>query len=356
MKQVLWLLYFTLCSAAVFCQTKTDSLAAQKTKEKKIELRVMPYISYNRNLQFMVGAIPMMMYKLNGKDTVSPKSLSGMSAIYTTNNSYFVALFNKWYLAEDKWRLTLFALTGNKNSQFFVDDIDVPDFYDYGTKTTVISVGVQRKIIKSFYGGMSYTYAHYNTVYQDSISQATTSHTNGLVFNLLYDTRNTVYYPTTGDKIKLSWTDYPEWFGNDVAANKISLEYDKYFPARADHDVFAARLLGKFGLGNISFEQQVVLGNTDIRGYSEGKYRGDGLMDVQGEYRFNFNKKMGLVGFAGLATIYGSDTPSFNWKLYPGAGVGYRYNAFKNSKFNVGLDGAVGKGDYGVYFRIGEAF
>ncbi|WCT11909.1 BamA/TamA family outer membrane protein [Mucilaginibacter jinjuensis] len=356
MKQMLWLLCFTFCYTCVFCQTRTDSLPNPKKEEKKVELRVMPYLSYNRNLKAMVGAIPMMMYKLNGKDTVSPKSLSGMTGIYTTNNSYFVSLFNKWYFAEDRWRLKLFALTGNKNSQFFVDDIDVPDFYNYGTKTTVISVGVQRKIIKALYGGLSYTYAHYNTVYQDSIAPASTSHTNGLVLNLLYDTRNTVYYPTKGDKINVGWTTYPTWFGNAVEANKVSLEYDKYFPARANHDVFAARLLGKFGLGNISFEQQVTLGNNDIRGYSEGKYRGDGLMDIQGEYRFNFGKKMGLVGFAGLATIYGSDTPSFNWKLYPGVGVGYRYNAFKSSKFNVGLDGAVGKGDYGIYFRIGEAF
>ncbi|MFV0344946.1 MAG: hypothetical protein ACK5IQ_01635 [Bacteroidales bacterium] len=65
---------------------------------------------------------------------------------------------------------------------------------------------------------------------------------------------------------------------------------------------------------------------------------------------------MGLVGFAGLATIYGSDSPDFNWNIYPGAGVGYRYQAFKSVKFNIGLDAAVGKDDWGIYFRIGEAF
>lgn len=138
----------------------------------------MPYLGYNRDLQFMFGAMPMMMYKVNKKDTISPKSLSGMSAIYTTNNSYFVALFNKWYLADDKWRIKLFAFTGDQNSQFYVDDIDEPAFYDYGTKSTIISVGVQRKIIKALYGGLSYTYSHYNTVYQDSIAPASTSHTN----------------------------------------------------------------------------------------------------------------------------------------------------------------------------------
>ncbi|MFD2601999.1 hypothetical protein [Flavobacterium suzhouense] len=42
--------------------------------------------------------------------------------------------------------------------------------------------------------------------------------------------------------------------------------------------------------------------------------------------------------------------------MYPGIGAGYRYRVFKGMKFNVGLDGAVGKDDWGVYFRIGEAF
>jgi hemolysin activation/secretion protein len=356
MKQTLLIVLFTFYLSYAFGQKLADSVPAQKPNEKPVELRIMPFLSYNRNLEFMFGAIPMMMYKFNKKDTISPESLSGLSAIYTTNGSYFIGLFNRWYVDQDKWRFKLFALSGNYNSQFFVDDVDQPDFYDYGTKTTIISVGVQHKIIGKFYGGVSYTYAHYNTVYQDSIAPSSITQTNGLAVDLLHDTRNAVYYPTQGDKFILTWTSYPGWFGNAAPSNKIALELNKYFPVRDDHDVFAARIFGKFGLGDVLFEQQVTLGGKDIRGYSEGKYRGDGVMDIQGEYRYNFAKNMGLVGFAGLATLYGSDTESFNWKLYPGAGGGFRYNPFKKTKFNVGVDGAVGKGDYGIYFRIGEAF
>lgn len=333
-----------------------DSTETPEKHTKKIDFNVMPYINYNRTLDFMFGAIPMMMYKVNKADTISPKSLSGISAIYTTNKSYFIATFNKWYFNEDKWRAQVFLATGNQNAQYFVDDIDVPDFYNYGTKTNIVNFSLQLKIIKALYAGIGYSYSHYDTKYQDDVQPTSITHTNGLQLIMLYDTRDAVYYPTKGDKIKMRWLTYPTWFGNDVNANKILSEYNKYFPMRNGTDVLAARFSGKFGLGNIAFEQQVTIGNEDIRGYSEGKYRGDGLMDLQGEYRYNFSKKMGVVGFAGVATIYGSDTSSFNWKLYPGAGVGYRYRAFKTEKFNVGLDAAVGKGDWGLYFRIGEAF
>ena len=356
MQKILPFLIIILWSSGVWSQAKsTDSIAKTKAN-KNIDFNVMPYLNYNRTLEFMFGAIPMMMYKINKADTISPKSLSGISAVYSTNKSYFIASFNKWYFKEDTWRGQLFLATGNQNAQFYVDDIDVPDFYDYGTKATMVNFSLQRKVIKSLYVGLGYAYAHYDTKYEDDIEPSSVTHTNGLQLNMMYDTRDAVYYPTKGSKIKLRWLNYPEWFGNDVTANKILSEYNTYFPMRNGTDVLAARFAGKFGLGNIAFEQQVTIGNEDIRGYSEGKYRGDGLMAIQGEYRYNFNKKMGLVGFAGVATIYGSDTQSFDWGLYPGAGVGYRYRAFKNEKFNIGLDAAVGKGDWGLYFRIGEAF
>ncbi|WP_281234108.1 BamA/TamA family outer membrane protein [Flavobacterium gelatinilyticum] len=344
-----------LWSFAVLAQiSKKDTLTEKKVKA--VDFNVMPYLNYNRTLDFMFGAIPMMMYKVDKTDTISPKSLSGISGVYTTNKSYFIASFNKWYFKEDRWRAQFFAATGNQNAQYYVDDIDVPDFYDYDTKKTMVHFTVLRRIIKSLYGGLGYGYAHYDTKYEDNIEPSSITHTNALQLFAMYDTRDAVYYPTKGDKIKLRWLTYPKWFDNMTDANKIFSEYNTYIPFRTGTDVLAARFSGKFGLGNISFEQQVTIGGNDIRGYSEGKYRGDGLMDLQAEYRYNFHKKMGIVGFAGVATIYGSDTENFNWKMYPGAGAGFRYKAFKTEKFNVGLDAAVGKCDWGLYFRLGEAF
>ncbi len=123
-----------------------------------------------------------------------------------------------------------------------------------------------------------------------------------------------------------------------------------------NNNILAFRGHAKFGLGALNFERQVVIGGKDIRGYSDGKYRGDGIFALQGEYRLNFNNHMGIVGFLGAATIFGSTNEEFNGKLYPGIGMGYRYTIFKEDNFNIGLDGALGKDDWGIYFRIGESF
>ena len=198
----------------------------------------------------------MAMYKLNKADNISPKSLSGVSGVYTTNGSYFIALFNKFYFAEDKWRGNLILVTGDHYSQFFLDDSDGPGFYDFGTKTTIVSGGLQRKMFRGLYVGFSYMYAHYMTEYEDQNIPTSTTTLHGLELNLLHDTRNEVYYPTTGKKINLRWITNPEALGNELTANRIKSEYNQYFPMAEGRDVIGARFAGSFGLGNIIVEHQ----------------------------------------------------------------------------------------------------
>ncbi len=115
-------LVFCLATAA-FAQKNENPSQGSTAKVKKMDFSVMPFMSYNRNLKFMIGAIPMAMYRPNPADTISPKSLSGLATVYTTNNSYFISFFNKIYLAKDRWRLVAFGMTGDQNSQFFMDDM-----------------------------------------------------------------------------------------------------------------------------------------------------------------------------------------------------------------------------------------
>jgi hypothetical protein len=352
------MIFLYLCSAHISAQEQSSDSKTLKNEldDKKHDFTVMPFFSYNRNIEFMFGAIPMVMYNLNKQYTISPKSLSGAIGVYTTNKSYFIGFFNKLYFSEDSWRATLFVGNGNINSQFFVDGIGGSDFYNYGTNATVFSVGVQRKVIKGLYGGITYTYAKYKTEFSDDVMEETSTRTNGIEFNTLYDTRDNVYYPKIGNKFDVKWINYSEWFGNDMNANKIKTIFNKYISMRKKTDVLAARVSGTFGLGDIAFEQQTVVGGKDIRGYSEGKYRGNSVIALQAEYRLNFAERMGVVAFAGAATLYGSDNESFDGTFLPGGGVGFRYKAFKKVKFNIGLDAALGKDDWGLYFRIGEAF
>ncbi|MCY1721595.1 hypothetical protein OU798_14660 [Prolixibacteraceae bacterium Z1-6] len=180
-------------------EAEKDTVGTGETEaEKRVDFSVMPYLSYNRNLDFMFGAVPMMMYKINPADTISPKSLSGASVVYTTNGSYLFGLFNMFHFKEGKWRANVFAVRGDIYSQFYMEGLE-PGFVEYGTKTTFISLGVKRRISKSMFAGLGYTFVNHKTDFEDDVLPQSTTRTNGLQMNLELDTRDAIYYPTRGN-------------------------------------------------------------------------------------------------------------------------------------------------------------
>ena len=121
--------------------------------------------------------------------------------------------------------------------------------------------------------------------------------------------------------------------------------------------MIAGRFFAGMGLGDLSFEQQFIVGQRkDIRGYTQGEYRGNYMLALQGEYRWNFHPRLGVVGFAAVATIFDGVNEDDNGKLLPGVGAGFRFTADTETNMNVGMDIAVGLEDWGIYFRLGEAF
>ncbi|NQX77654.1 BamA/TamA family outer membrane protein [Gilvibacter sp.] len=327
----------------------------ENTSEKSMDIKVVPYVSYNRTYEFMFGAVPMAMYKFDKKDTISPPSISGLMGIYTTNKTWFALMFSKLYINEDRWRMTIAAGLGNANSQFLSGGT-TSNFIDYQTGADFFKLEVQRKIGKGLYLGGNYMFTKFNNEFAFDTPVTEEITLNGLGFVMLRDKRNNVYYPTKGSEFNFDYTLYAEFMGNDEESSKIELQYNYFIKSKRPQDVIALRGYGAFGLGEVPFNNLIVVEGTDLRGYSQGEYRGKQLVALQGEYRYNFKTTMGLVGFAGLGAVYGSNIDSNDGKILPSIGVGYRYMAFPENKMNVGLDIAAGKDDWGVYFRIGEAF
>jgi hypothetical protein len=107
----------------------------------------------------------------------------------------------------------------------------------------------------------------------------------------------------------------------------------------------------------VAFNQQYIVGrHSDIRGYTQGAHRANYMLAIQGEYRWNFARRLGAVGFFGLATLFDAVNEADEGRVFPGIGAGIRFTAFTDNNMNVGMDVAAGDGDWGIYFRVGEAF
>jgi outer membrane protein assembly factor BamA len=315
-----------------------------------------PYVNYDRSIGLQGGALPMAMFNPVKSDTVSPSSIAGGFGMYSTNKTWFLMAFSKLYLAQDDWRVTGAAGTGNVNFQFFVD-VPVSAWIPYNTEMTFAFIQLQRRLYKKLYGGVSYVFLDFDTSLEALPDTSLQETLHGIGFDLGFDLRSSVYYPRKGSETTAEYFTYPSAFGNASTSSKLKLEHNHFFSARQNQDVVAGRLFAGVGLGDLSFNQQFIVGQgPDIRGYTQGEYRGNYMLAAHGEYRWNFHPRLGLVGFAAVATVFDAINENDNGKLLPGVGTGFRVTVDEETKMNVGLEIAVGLGDWGIYFRIGESF
>ena len=348
------LLLILLCSCMALGQEKKEG--EEEKKDKAVSFAPIPYLNYSRTGGFGFGAVPMIMYPLNKKDTLSPDSLTGLVGFYTTEGNYAAMFFQRFFLAEDNWRITAAGGFGSRGFQFLPEIGDIGnDFIEYTTDGKFFMAGFQRRIYKQIYGGLNYVFIEVDTEFEIP-GFARQEQFHQLMFKFSRDRRSNVYYPVSGSIANVTWKTTPEWMGNETHTDKLDLDYNHYWSTNGEQDVIAARGLVGIGISDLVFEQQYIVGGEDLRGYTQGEYRGDNLVAVQGEYRWNLWKRMGLVGFAGVASTWTSGVDNAEALFLPSIGAGYRFTAIKKNHFNVGIDAAVGKGDWGVYFRIGEAF
>ena len=327
-----------------------------KTSLKKYELIPAPFFNYSKILGFGYGVAPMILFRASKNDTISPKSFSGLLLAFTSNESDLYLAFSKFFFNQDNWRLSMIAGKGDVNFQFFLEsDLPVGGFYDYNSDFSFAGFRIERRLFNKVYLGISYGFAETFTEF-DIVPIRKEFSNHILQASIISDQRDDIYYPRNGYLAKLLWSTQPEWLANETKSNTVELVVNTYKSVRQNKDVLAGRIRGEFVLGDVNFNQEVIIGRVDLRGYNDGKYRGGAIFSTQGEYRWNFHERFGAVGFAGISTLTGSINDDFNWKLYPSIGTGIRYNFFKKSRINIGLDLAVGKDDWGLYFRIGEAF
>lgn len=350
---LIFIFFFLQTSLFAFSGLASESEEKSDTT-KKVSFVPIPYLNYNRTGGFEFGAIPMAMYKINALDTISPPSMSGMVGMYSTEKNWVGIAFQRLYFKQDTWRAVVaggFSYTG---FQFFIDEVGATPI-NYNTAANFFVLKLQRKLYKRLYGGLIYVYATTDTRLGElEQSKSSTFQSIGSVFS--WDSRSNVYYPMNGVNTNLKWTSAAEFLGNEFVSNRIEIDHSHFLEMSNKRDVFGLRLKGGFGLGDVAFEQQFVVGEVDIRGYTQGRYRGENIATLQGEYRLNFKDKFGLVGFGGIATVWQSVNEEDNGVILPGIGAGFRYTVFPKNHMNVGIEGAVGKDDWGIYFRIGEAF
>ncbi|MFD1294158.1 BamA/TamA family outer membrane protein [Lutibacter holmesii] len=327
-------------------------------------------VKYSTSFGASFGFMAAGYYKLNPKDTISPISSTSLIASYTTNKSWLTVVPSKFYFKEDKFRSKIVFGMGTINFQTYLDWENVtsqfppgifPDFEDDGTfvdYTTNLQAFYGDFLVNVYdrlYVGGNIIYSRSTTSFDIPLKPDDTQSLFGFGVYSEFDTRNNQMMPINGFNSKFLTTSYLEALGSTSNYHNISFEYNKYFQ-QGERNTLLLRAYAQISLGDVPFSGKNIVGRDDLRGYSNGKYRANQVYDVQSEYRHWFSKRWGYVAFGGFATAIDTAKDIRIDNVLPAVGAGIRFLAIPSSNISIGMDLAVGKDDWGIYFRISEAF
>ena len=324
-----------------------------------IKFAGVPIPSYNPSFGWGIGALVSANYRIARSDTLSPPSTTMLFGFYAQNESWAYGIFQQIYLADNTWRGDFALGKAGINFQFYLDDPGSNgdgSFQDYATDNLFIRLRWYRAVVPNVFLGLMYQYRDaYLTLpgVPTDPSRRTIFRTLGLATN--YDTRDNTFNARNGWFVDASFQPFSEFMGNDPVFQIVDATTSKYHEL-SERSVLAANLWIQAGFGAVPFEEQAVVGQRNLRGYSTGKYRNDQVYTAQIEYRHSIHGRWGSVAFAGV----GWATPELSVlqisETLGSIGFGVRYRMITEYDINVGMDIAWGNEERVFYFRIGEAF
>jgi len=131
----------------------------------------------------------------------------------------------------------------------------------------------------------------------------TPGNVNAVLLGALQDTRDDPINPTRGQEIAINTESA---FAGDFSFEKYELDFVQYWPT-GNATVVGHVHLGT-GSGTLPIQEQFYLGGqASLRGYANGRFRGDEMTLATGEYRFPLNTLPLLKSVGGITGIVFAD-------------------------------------------------
>ncbi len=236
---------------------------------------------------------------------------------------------------------------------------------------------VLKKVMPFIYAGIGYAMDYHINIktiddtvglqkftgYNAGTAIGQNSFSSGILLNLLYDSRVNTINPASGCYTAIVFRTNQQFLGSNTDWNSLNVDWRKYLAFRKDRqDVLALwayywTVLNK----NVPYLDLPSIGLDSYqrsgRGFDQNRYRGEGLIDLEAEYRRDItaNGLFGFVVFANINSVTELDKYQFAY-WHPAAGLGLRIKFNKLSGTNVAIDYAASKGFSCFYVNLGEVF
>ena len=366
---ILFSIFWINLSHAQVDQNLIDSLLVKQIdsiKTKKVTFNGYPYVFYTPETQAAFGGGGIFLFYTKNTDELRPSKI-GFGAHYTTNKQYKFTLNSSIYFNSNNLVIKMPLSFGYTLDKFWGVGNSTLDTgtEGYFREDFNVQLEVQVPPLLFFADRTGFILEYSNTQIVDVkeneflINQTVEGFKGGelfgIGFNLVWDGRDNIFYPTSGHYQYIKSIIYTD--PSDYIFTSIEIDV-RYYKKLFKNQVLATNLYFNSVSSNAPFYKLPALGGQNrMRGYFEGRYRDRTYVMLQTEYRQYFSKRFGFVAFAGLGDV-GSEITSLKFKEFKysfGGGLRYLFN--KKENVNLRMDIGIGKdGNTGVYFGIEEAF
>lgn len=353
---------------------ETDPLAVTRSS-RKLRVTGFPYVFSTPEAGFAIGAGGIVTFYTSPDDTVLRPSKVAPSGWYSLNNQYKISLIPQVYLDENRWQLSLPADYGRFTDRYwgignltgeFPDDTTpgAPnERYRMSSLNVKLDIQFPTGLLQSTRGGLVLEHndtrilvVQTNPLIDSTLTGYRGGQALGAGLTMVWDTRNQTFFPNRGWLYQAKAVAYPLVFSADYQYVRLEGDLRQYL-GRPDQ-VLALQLYGNFIFGPAPFYALSALGGgSRMRGYFLGRYRDRHYVTAQAEYRRMLWWRLGVVAFAGVGDVFGSEESEFrirNLKWSVGGGLRFVFN--RAERVNLRMDVGFGRQTSGVYFQLEEAF
>ncbi len=339
-----------------------DSLMVGRTS-----INAYPYVFYTPETQLAVGAGGIFIF-YTGKDSIVLPSKIGFGGYYSTNKQYNISINPVFYFFKNNLFFKAPTTYGHFVDKFWGIGHAVPDTGDVSYTKDRFSTTFTLQIPPAWFSadrtGIIFDYD--NTTITDKqtnellLNDEVTGSNGGQLFgfgtDLLWDSRDNIFYPNSGGYQYVKVLIYPGGI-NETSFGLVELDV-RHFRSFKEDQVIAGNIYFSQAFGETPFYKLPAIGGAKmLRGYFAGRYRDNTFAMMQLEYRQFFWWKLGFVAFVGAGNV-SDELLNFGFsdlKYSYGGGLRLRFN--EKQKVNLRMDLGFGNdGNMGIYFGIEEAF
>ncbi|MEG1737947.1 MAG: hypothetical protein RR137_06360 [Odoribacter sp.] len=334
--------------------------ANEDDHNKRFDFSIIGGPHFSSDTKLGLGLVASGIYRVDRQDFSIPPSNISFYGDVTTTGFYLLGIRGTTIFPQNKYRLGINLYFFSFPSQYWGIGYDRgskdDDYTTYKRLEKQIRIDFSRKILNNTYIGITTLFRHVNGKDLKNIhfldGEKNDIATLGFGAFLTYDSRDFLPNPYRGTYAKIEQIIFPDIFGNAFKRTEIlSRHYNKLWKGC----ILASELQGIFNYGDTPWSMVALLGGSyQMRGYYEGQYRDNDLIQTQIELRQHIYHRHGIALWAGAGNIF-PKFDQFKWKeTLPTYGIGYRWE-FKK-RVNVRLDYGFGKRQSAFYFNIDEAF